>query len=136
MLRTNNKQARENVRQYIRGNVDFYGYPGPDLFDMEEVDFPTLAHMVLDIFRTEKFYARNNQPESVLFEDWTRGLPSALDCCYWYNRSAVDDLGDILEQTEEERSRYDEEQSGQLLTWLIYRELNHAEREYYKEATK
>ena len=33
------------------------------------------------------------------------GLPSVLDTCYFYNRSAVDDLGAILEETESEKAK-------------------------------
>lgn len=46
-----------------------------------------------------------------------------LDTCYYYNRSAVDDLGAILEETEEEKARFTEQEAEQLLTDLIYREL-------------
>ena len=55
--------------------------------------------------------------------DWCSGLPGVLDTCYYYNRSAVDDLGAILEETDEERARYTEEQAEKMLTTLIYREL-------------
>lgn len=136
MLKTNSKQARENVRQYIRDNTDFCGYSALKMISPRLASFPSLAIDIMNVFRTEKRHNMNKHNEFQTFLDWTQGLPSALDCCYWYNRPAVDDLGDILEQTGEERSRYDEEQAGQLLTWLIYRELSHAEREYYKEATK
>lgn len=50
-------------------------------------------------------------------------MPSILDTCYYYNRSAVDDLGAILEETAEEKARYSEAQAETLLTSLIYREL-------------
>ena len=46
-----------------------------------------------------------------------------IDTCYFYNRSAVDDLGEILEETDEEKAKYNERQAEDLLTWLIYREL-------------
>lgn len=46
-----------------------------------------------------------------------------LDTCYFYNRSAVADLGAILQQSERERARYTESQAEQLLTHLIYQEL-------------
>ena len=50
-------------------------------------------------------------------------MPSILDTCYYYNRSAVYDLGAILEETAEEKARYNEAQAETLLTSLIYREL-------------
>ena len=61
--------------------------------------------------------------EQQRFEEWAAGLPSILDTCYYYNRSAVDDLGAILEETDSEKARYSEQQAETRLTYLIYREL-------------
>ena len=58
-----------------------------------------------------------------MFVDWCQGLPSALDTLYYYNRSAVDDLAAILEETEEEKAKYTEAQAEEILSRLIYREL-------------
>ena len=58
-----------------------------------------------------------------LFTDWTSGLPSVIDCLYYYNRSAVDDLAAILEETDSEKAQYSEQQAESLLTYLLYREL-------------
>lgn len=127
-LKTNSHKARENVKQYILDNVDFSGY---DVSNTASKDFPAIAHFVLDIFRAEKRYERHKiGVEFLAFLDWTQGLPSALDCCFWYNRSAVDDLGAILEETEEEKAKYSEEEAGLLLVKLIYRELVKGESEY------
>ena len=127
-LKTNSRKARENVRQYILDNVDFSGY---NTNNTTSTDFPTIAHSVLDIFRAEKRYERHRIGiQFLVFLDWTQGLPSVLDCCFWYNRSAVDDLGTILEETEEEKARYNEEEAGLLLVKLIYRELVIGESEY------
>lgn len=49
--------------------------------------------------------------------------PPVLDTCYYYNRSAVADLGNILEETPAEMERYTESGAETLLTNLIYREL-------------
>lgn len=130
-LKTNSRKARENVRQYIINNVDFSGYNGYNINITTATDFPTIAHSVLDIFRSEKRYERHRiGVEFITFLDWTQGLPSVLDCCFWYNRSAVDDLGAILEETEEGRARYNEEEAELLLVKLIYRELVIGESEY------
>ena len=51
------------------------------------------------------------------------GNSRALDYCYWYNRSAVDDLGNILQQTSEKKAKYTEGQAEKELTRLIYREI-------------
>lgn len=126
MLTTNSKKFRENLRNYIMKNVDTtnYGMEEPQTFD-------EAARFIIDTFRNEKFsieaerrYYHHN--ERAAFEDWCAGLPSALDTCYYYNRSAVDDLGDLLEQTSEERNRYIEAEAEAALTRLIYREIKAA----------
>lgn len=119
MLKTNSKQARENIRNYISENVDFDGY------NMEKpATFEGIAAAVLDVFRSEYRYSIPRYAnEQAAFVDWCSGLPSVLDCCYYYNRSAVDDLGAILEETDAEKARYNEHDAEELLTRLIYREL-------------
>lgn len=116
-LKTNSKQARENIRKYIIDNFDGtnYGITTPDTF-------AEVARVIYTTFKDEK---QDNRPirEQDLFEDWAAGLPSILDTCYYYNREAVDDLGDILEQTEAERNRYTETEAETMLTYLIYREI-------------
>lgn len=120
MLKTNSKQARQNVQAYIMEHFDGcnYGIETPD-------NFKEYAAIILATFRSEKpaegGYTRMSESER--FTDWAQGLPSILDTCYYYNRSAVDDLGAILEETESEKARFDETQAENLLTSLIYREL-------------
>ena len=128
MLKTNNKKARENVRNYIIAGFTPEGYT-----DNPPQEFPEIARFILATFRNEKYhlpqdfrYYRNN--ELAAFADWCAGLAGVLDTCYYYNRSAVDDLGAILEETEEEKARYTESQAEELLTNLIYRELTKGER--------
>lgn len=124
MYKTNSKAARENLRKYIIDNVDVCNYPGTK----EPETFTQAARLILGTFRKEyyssaesKRYFHNN--EYAAFESWASGLPSILDCCYWYNRPAVDDLGEILNQTKEERNKYSEESACKMLTKLIYREI-------------
>ena len=130
MWKTNSAQARANIRQYIRDNTDFSDYSALKMIDPQEATFSSLAVEILNVFRTEKRYNMNKYNEFQTFLEWTQGLPSALDCCYWYNRSAVDDLGKILEETEEEKSKYSEADAALLLTKLIYRELIKGEEKY------
>lgn len=126
MLRTNSKKARENIRTYIFNHFD------GECCDIETpANFKDLAKIILDIFEDEKPYnneymrARHLSRESV-FIQWCQGLPSILDTCYYYNRPAVDDLGDILEETPAERAKFTESDAESLLTRLIYRELINA----------
>lgn len=123
MLRTNTKKARENVRNYIIAGFTPEGYT-----DNPPQEFPEVARFILATFKNEKYhlprdirYYRGN--EFAAFADWCAGLAGVLDTCYYYNRSAVDDLGAILEENEEEKARYTEEQAESTLTFLIYREL-------------
>ena len=123
MLKTNSKKARENIRAYIIDHADGTNY-GIDL----PATFEGVARWIIGTFRAEyysrpedKRYFHNN--EQAAFVSWTQGLPSALDCCFWYNRPAVDDLGNILEQTTEQRNKYSEDAAGEMLAYLIYREI-------------
>lgn len=125
MLKGNSKQLKENIRNYI---VTHYEGPdaGYDNAPERTTDFNEIARFILDNFRKEKMYIHGWERD--VFIDWCQGLPSLLDTCYYYNRSAVDDLGDILEETTEERSRYTEEQAAERLTLYIYRELQSGEK--------
>ena len=118
MLRT--KKAIGNIRAYIMDNFTPENYTGNP-----PKDFPGVAAFILDTFRKEKMsdFRYHNCNEFAAFADWCSGLPSVLDTCYYYNRSAVDDLGRILDETEEEKERFTEAEAERRLTWLIYREL-------------
>lgn len=129
MLITNSKKAMENIHTYIMDN-----FIPEDYTDKVFHKFPQVASFILETFRKEKrctLYRCSCEQE--IFLDWTRSLPSVLDCCYFYNRSAIEDLGNILEQTEEERRKYSEDRSEEMLSKLIYRELIKGERKYKKE---
>ena len=119
MLRT--KKAIGNIRAYIMDNFAPENYT-----DTPPKDFPGVAAFILDTFRKEKMsdFRYHNCNEFAAFDDWCSGLPSVLDTCYYYNRSAVDDLGRILEETAEEKARFSEPEAERRLTWLIYRELS------------
>ena len=119
MLRT--KKAIENIRAYIMDNFTPENYT-----DNPPKDFPEVAAFILDTFRKEKMsdFRFHDCNEFAAFTDWCQGLPSVLDTCYYYNRSAVDDLGRILEETAEEKARFSEQEAERRLTWLIYRELS------------
>ena len=119
MLRT--KKAIENIRAYIMDKFAPENYT-----EDPPKDFPEVAAFILDIFRKEKMsdFRYRDCNEFAAFTDWCQGLPSVLDTCYYYNRSAVEDLGAILEETAEEKARFSEPEAERRLTWLIYRELS------------
>ena len=120
MLRMNSKKAHENVRRYIE-----YYFSPENYTDTPPTEWHEIAVFIYDCFRSEKwncvqdrrYYGGN---EWRAFFDWCSGLPSVLDTCYFYNRSAVEDLGNILEETAKERSEYNETEAENLLTLLIY----------------
>lgn len=123
MLKTNSKKVKESVRAYI---LD--GFTPENYTDNPPKEFNEIATFILNTFRKEKYnckedyrYYKSNEYNAFL--DWCSGLPSVLDTCYYYNRSAVEDLGNIFEQTEEEKAHYTEQQAEERLTMLIYREL-------------
>lgn len=123
MLRTTTKKAHENTRRYIMDNFDPCGYT-----DNPPETWPEVARFILDTFHDEKCkydnrYNAGRISKHDLFIDWCQGLPSILDTCYYYNRSAVDDLGEILEETPEEKARYTESDAERMLTHIIYMEL-------------
>ena len=120
-MKTNSKKARENIRAYILDNFDFSDYEGTE---QEPKTFEEVCNFILKTFRKEKsrdYYSKVN--ESELFIEWCAGLASVLDTCYYYNRSAVDDLGRVLEENEQEKARFTESEAEACLTRRIYREL-------------
>ena len=123
MLKTNSKKAIENIRAYVVDNFT------PENYDLEPSnDFATAAKVIYNCFIDEKSGTNDwgRVSESVIFADWCAGLPSIFNTCYYYNRSAVDDLGEILEETEEEKEKYTQTEAEKLLTALIYREIKKA----------
>lgn len=123
MLKTNSKKALENIRAYILENADDTNYGGKCDF----TDWKAAARFVYDCFREEKDGDnRRNMSEYDFFEEWASGLPSSFDFRYWYNRPAVDDLGAILEETDEEKARFSESSAEKLLTRLIYNQIKKA----------
>ena len=122
MLKTNSKQTRENIKQYIMERFDASSYT-----EAQPDEWHDIALFILDTFRKEKYSLiqdfRYYGCERAAFLDWCAGLPSVLDTCYFYNRSAVDDLGDILEETQSERNKHSEHDAEVCLTTLIYRTL-------------
>ena len=121
MLKANSKKARQNLMEYIREYAEnaIMEYHKDGEQAAEKNGF---FNSIYQIFREEekhnlKWY---RTPESEIFKEWAQGLPLNGLFCYYCNRSAVDDLGAILEETEEEKSRFTESQAEEMLTRLIY----------------
>lgn len=127
-MKTTTREARENIRRYIMEHFhpEGYDFTGPATF--ENVAAFILATQEAEKFYTLEYARAHNMSLEAIFIDWCQGLPSVLDTCYYYNRSAVDDLGDILNQSKREREKFTEEDAEKQLSHLIYRELRRAAR--------
>lgn len=130
MLRTNSKKATENIRNYIMEDLEYLQeraeYRGMEL-DENNVD--QVLAFAWSIFKEEKSGEINRYRfinEYQVFKDWASGLALGNLFCYYYNRSAVEDLGNILEESAAEKAKYKEEDAEELLTRLIYREMTRA----------
>ena len=117
MLRSNSKKVIEKIRAYIIDGVDH------EYFELEaDPDFNTACKLVLTACEEEKRYSRSRSGFET-FKGWAQGLPSAFNTLYYYNVSAVDLLADWLEESESEKSKYNESEAEEMITRLIYREL-------------
>ncbi len=126
MLKTNSKKARENIQKYILNNFDVSNYP--EYKNTNESDFKSVAKVIYEVFLLEKYYLMeyeraHNMSEFDSFRDWAQGLPSIIDTCYYYNRSAREDIANILEESATEKEKHEEKNAEELLTYLIYNAL-------------
>lgn len=129
-MKTNNKKVIENINNYIIACcVPALIEETPEsatLEEKKEIILKKFIHEKLknynyNIFETLKRFYNNSIYEA--FKDWAQGLPCGALFCYYYNTSAVDLVGGWLEQTEEERNRYNEQDAEELASRLIFREL-------------
>ena len=128
MLKSNSKKAREHVMQYVQDACSEYyiedcGAPA----DLTDAD---LCRLIIQDFEEQwshelKHNACRVRPLSrqELFMEWGRGLTAGGLFAFFYHCTAVQVLGDILEETEAERSKYTEAQAENYLCYLICREV-------------
>lgn len=127
-LKTNTKKVRTKIQDYIKNAREYIednGYTIAENYDLS--NFQELCACIWEIFEKEKYYSIEYMNKAHLtyqdvFTEWAQGLALNL-FDYYYNVSAVDLLGDILEQTETEKAKYTEPQAEKTLTYLIYREI-------------
>lgn len=121
MLKTNSKKVKEKIKNYIIKLYNNEGYNVPKATTFEEMKENIKKASYNTVIKYE-LMRRSTLFDA--FECWCSGLPYLLDTAdyYCYN-SAIDILGDILEETEEERSRFSELEAEKKLTYLIFREI-------------
>ena len=121
MLRTNSKKAIANLEKFILDGCNFEGY------DFEKTPSTPNECMkaIYDEFVKEAYStpSERSQNEQKAFVNCLQYLPSIIDSSYYYNVSAVETLGDILEETKEERARFSESEAESLLSYMIYRRI-------------
>ena len=137
MLKTNSKAVTAAVRNWILDNAATEGYDGmpkPKGTDgnWDISQFDELAVWILKTVESEKFYSRGSSPFAT-FRDWAQGLPHMLNTAdYYYTHSAVDVLGDILQESPSEKAAYTESDAERLMDLLVFRELRKGERKVKK----
>ena len=129
MRRTNSKEAMEAIKNAIIESYnnceEYYTYDGAEA----KTEYNDICKDIMDAFFNEKCkhdnrYNAGRISKQDLFIDWMQGLPTALDVADdIFLGSAVDWLGDILEQTDTEKARYTDEQAEKTACYLLYREL-------------
>ena len=131
MLKTNSKKVIKKVRKYCvdswNEHAEEEGLPTAESFEVASVEILKKCINEILCFEKEKrfIFLKHYYSGSffIAFEDWCQGLPSSIDTCYYYNRSAINQLGDWLEESEEEKSRYSESEAEKKITYLLFREL-------------
>lgn len=116
MLKTNSRQAKENLKSYIMTSWNLEAEQQGRTWEETQEDIKESFYF--QAYRSE-YERKQNKQEA--FKNWLSGLPHGLGD--FFLCQAVEDLGNILEQTEAERNKYTEDQASESLAYLIYREV-------------
>lgn len=125
MLKTNCKKAMENIKKEIidayESAEEYYIFNGREA----KKEYNDICKDIMNAFYIEKVkYDCRRMSRQELFIDWMSGLPTAFPVSdEIYLRSASDWVGKILEQAEEEKEKFTEEESEKLACCLLFREL-------------
>ena len=146
MLKTNSKKAIENIKQYIMKNTAAAFMEAAqdaktdgEIFPYKENSFTDRAAFIWNKFNKEKS-ATYKKSYFVyytyeVFKDWGQGLACGSLFEFLLHK-AVDDLGAILEESEQEKNKFTQEQAEQKLFYLLYREITKGNEKYKKEVNK
>lgn len=124
-MRTNSKKAKEKIKKYLFNELfDDEGYDHMEFKKEKYLNEKEKALLILEIFYKEMQYTKKEDFNFRNFENYLRGLPTIIQSAdYYYHNSAVDILGDILEETPETKNKYNELQAEKLLSYLIFKEI-------------
>lgn len=142
MLKTNSKQVKEKIKNYIIGGYKDFYEDNKNYIEKEAETFEEIAKEIMkECFRAKALNIHCKTSNDIynfiycyygtiqnMFTDWCQGLPSILNCDYYcyYNPSPVDLLGEWLEETEEEKNKYSNDEASELITKLMFRDLTKA----------
>jgi len=142
MLKTNSKKAIENIKQYIMKNtaaafMDAARDAKNDgkIFPYNENNFIDRAAFIWNKFNEEKSETYKKSYfvyyTYEVFKDWGQGLACGSLFEFLLHK-AVDDLGAILEESEQEKNKFTQEQAEKRLFSLLYREITKGNERYKK----
>lgn len=115
MLKTNSKQFYNNLDKYVIENMQ----ETAEGYEVEKPQNAKEAYLLLWKIYKEEYLSPCWFGTAQNFEDWGRGLPAGALFDFLLCR-AVDTLGDMLEETEEERARFTEQQAEKVLFNKIF----------------
>jgi hypothetical protein len=130
MLRTNSTEARNRLMSYVMewtadeiSDANEWNARTGDPKRYDANDPASVAAFILDRFNDEYSHEIKRYGAPTAFEAWASGLALGGLFCYYYNRSAVDDVQKILKETDEEAQDYTEAEAERFLTGYIYKEM-------------
>lgn len=160
MLKTNSKQARENILDWLasraleeakeinRFNRENGFEPMKEAEIMEDLQNSGFAsssykmkkaavYFIIRCFRSELEKSKGFGSEFEKFDYWMRSLPKVVKSEDFLLRDACEFLGRILEETLEERQKYSQGQAEKLMIYLTWKTINYVfEHEKKKEGKK
>ncbi len=131
------RQKNPIARKYILKYFDPSDYDDPiaplgDNGNYSSEQFPEVAHFILETMRIEKDWELEQRNELNVFVDWSCGLPSVLDTCYHYNRSAAMDYALLTGRKDYKRIEQTilEQDCEKQIDLILYYELKLGEKEF------
>lgn len=160
MLRTNSKQVRENVLEWLAGGAleeakkinrfnrenGFEPMKEAELMeDLQKIGFASFSYemekaavyFIVRCFSSDLEKNEEFRSEFKKFDKWLRGLPEIVKSEDFLLCDACEFLGRILEETPEEWQKYSQDQAENLMIYLIWKTINYVfEHEKKKEGKK